>query len=152
MITDLRQKYRVTTIDFLGMGCSGRPKFKVKNENEAIDFFIDSVQKWIEKTNYTEKFHLLGHSFGGYIATKYALKYPVEKLVLLSPVGVPKKPSKKSFKFRNVIWQTGFNPVNVIRMANKIGRLDKALTDYVNQRTLIRTEEEKSIFKEFMKQ
>jgi len=36
---------------------------------------------------------LCGHSFGGYIATVFALRYPenISKLLLLSPVGVPEK-------------------------------------------------------------
>ena len=37
---------------------------------------------------------LLGHSLGAYLAAFYAMKHPsnIMKLVLLSPVGVPKKP------------------------------------------------------------
>lgn len=36
----------------------------------------------------------MGHSLGGYLATRYALKYPehVQKLVLLSPMGLPVPP------------------------------------------------------------
>ena len=37
-----------------------------------------------------EKIVLLGHSMGGYLSCRYALKYPenVERLILVSPVGV----------------------------------------------------------------
>ena len=36
------------------------------------------------------EFYLAGHSFGGYLAGNYALKYPqyVKKLLLLSPIGI----------------------------------------------------------------
>ena len=35
---------------------------------------------------------IIGHSFGGYIACKYALRHPekVQKLILLSPAGITK--------------------------------------------------------------
>ena len=37
-----------------------------------------------------EKFTLMGHSLGGYLAVCYALKYPgrLDKLILASPVGI----------------------------------------------------------------
>ena len=37
-----------------------------------------------------EKFTLLGHSFGGFIAGLYSIRYPesVKKLIFLSPVGI----------------------------------------------------------------
>ena len=39
---------------------------------------------------------LVGHSLGGYLSARYAIAYPdrVEKLVLLSPVGVPELPEE----------------------------------------------------------
>ena len=35
-------------------------------------------------------FYLSGHSFGGYLVSNYAVKYPqyIKKLLLLSPIGV----------------------------------------------------------------
>lgn len=41
-----------------------------------------------------EKIVLVGHSLGGFLSACYALKYPerVEKLILVSPVGLPEKP------------------------------------------------------------
>jgi pimeloyl-ACP methyl ester carboxylesterase len=44
-----------------------------------------------------EKMYLLGHSFGGFIVTHYALKYPetIQKLLPMSPVGYPRKNKEK---------------------------------------------------------
>ena len=40
---------------------------------EAEAWFIDSFEAW-RKARKLENFILLGHSFGGYVAAKYALK------------------------------------------------------------------------------
>lgn len=55
----------------------------------AENFFIDSLEAW-RRAKKIERFTLIGHSLGGYLSCCYALKYPerVEKLVLLSPVGL----------------------------------------------------------------
>lgn len=44
-------------------------------------------------------FYLAGHSFGGYICGHYALKYShnIKKLLMLSPVGMPKRPEDFDF-------------------------------------------------------
>ena len=81
------------------MGRSSRPPFKLhaKNRQESIteaeDWFIDALEEWRVKKK-IEKFTLLGHSLGGYMAVAYALKYPghLNKLVLASPVGIPEDP------------------------------------------------------------
>lgn len=53
------------------------------------DYYLDSIERW-RKNNGIDRFNLVGHSFGGYIAFKYAVKYPrvVERLGLISPLGV----------------------------------------------------------------
>ena len=89
------------------MGLSGRPKFpniRIKGDpqtpanikhrvQQAEAFFLDSFEDFAqhEKLN---KFTMIGHSLGGYLSTAYALKHPqrINKLVLVSPVGIPKSP------------------------------------------------------------
>lgn len=91
--------WKVYALDLLGMGRSSRPSFKVhgkdrqENITEAENWFIDALEEWrIQKK--IDRFTLLGHSLGGYMAVAYALKYPghLKKLVLASPVGIPEDP------------------------------------------------------------
>lgn len=98
---------KIHAIDLLGFGFSARPNFpNLPSDTEAEvhkveDWFIDSIETW-RKSRKLDKFILLGHSFGGYLSCAYALKYnknlidaatgknlnPVDKLVLISPVGL----------------------------------------------------------------
>ncbi|CAH6720393.1 cardiolipin-specific deacylase 1, mitochondrial [[Candida] jaroonii] len=90
---------RIHAIDLLGFGLSARPSFpKFKNDTveqvEAVEnWFIDSLEEWRIKRK-INNFVLIGHSFGGYLSSCYAMKYhkiqnPIlNKLVLVSPVGV----------------------------------------------------------------
>jgi len=93
----------VYAVDWLGMGRSARIPFVVKSHRkdipgrvqEAESFFVDSLETWRKKMQ-LEKITLIGHSLGGYLSTVYALKYPerVNKLILLSPAGVPRDPNQ----------------------------------------------------------
>jgi cardiolipin-specific phospholipase len=91
--------WRLYALDLLGMGSSLRPAFRIHAKDkegkiqEAENFFIDALEEWRIKKN-IEKFTLLGHSLGGYMAVAYALKYPgrLNKLILVSPVGIPEDP------------------------------------------------------------
>lgn len=95
--------WRLYALDMLGMGNSSRPAFRIKAKDpaekiqEAENFFVDALEEW-RKIRKIEKFTLLGHSLGGYLATAYALKYPghLNKLILASPVGVPEDPNATS--------------------------------------------------------
>ncbi|KAI9229547.1 MAG: Alpha/Beta hydrolase protein [Piptocephalis tieghemiana] len=88
--------WRIYSMDWLGMGRSSRPKFRIdgRTDEERVqqteDFFVDSLEKWRAKLG-IERMTLLGHSMGGYLSVAYALRFPerVEKLILVSPVGVP---------------------------------------------------------------
>lgn len=94
-----RPGWKVWSLDLLGYGRSSRPPFHIGSKDpegkitEAEDWFIDALEEW-RKIRGIEKFTLLGHSFGGYLAVRYALKYKsrVNKLILVSPVGVPEDP------------------------------------------------------------
>lgn len=96
---------KLYALDMLGMGNSSRPPFKVHAKGkedqvkEAEDWFIDSLEEW-RKARKIERFTLLGHSLGGYLAVSYAIKYPghLKKLILASPVGVPEDPYAVSAK------------------------------------------------------
>ena len=91
--------WKVYALDLLGMGRSSRPPFRIHAKDrqgsitEAENWFIDALEEWrIQKK--IDRFTLLGHSLGGYMAVAYALKYPghLNKLVLASPVGIPEDP------------------------------------------------------------
>lgn len=91
--------WKLYALDMLGMGNSSRPAFRVHAKDpkekiaEAESWFVDSLEEW-RKVRQIEKFTLLGHSLGGYLAVSYALKYPghLNKLILASPVGIPEDP------------------------------------------------------------
>ena len=91
--------WKLYALDLLGMGRSSRPPFKIRAKDrqgsitEAENWFVDSLEEWRVKRN-IDRFTLLGHSLGGYMAVVYALKYPghLNKLILVSPVGIPEDP------------------------------------------------------------
>ncbi|KAG6903362.1 hypothetical protein C0995_013115 [Termitomyces sp. Mi166 len=92
----------IYALDWLGMGRSARVPFTIKAKRddisgrvaEAESFFVDSLEEWRQKMG-LDKMTLIGHSLGAYFSTAYALKYPtrVNKLILLSPAGVPRDPN-----------------------------------------------------------
>ncbi|EON63566.1 hypothetical protein W97_02794 [Coniosporium apollinis CBS 100218] len=91
--------WKLYALDLLGMGRSSRPPFRLHAKDrqgkitEAENWFIDALEEWRIERN-IERFTLLGHSLGGYMAVAYALKYPgrLNKLILASPVGIPEDP------------------------------------------------------------
>ena len=106
---------RLYVLDWLGMGRSSRPTFHIpSSETKNVDtrvaaaesFFISSLEDWRSKMG-LEKMVLVGHSLGGYLSLAYALRYPsrVERLVLVSPVGIPNAPPEdepgSTFKPKN---------------------------------------------------
>jgi predicted alpha/beta superfamily hydrolase len=70
-----------------------------------------------------------GHSLGGYLAARYALKYPhnIKSLILVSPVGLPDKPAVNTrapssqlswaMYISSLFLAGNFTPQSVVRMA-----------------------------------
>lgn len=103
LTSSLANRMDFYALDWLGMGLSSRPAFKIRSKTnvekiaEAESFFLDALEEWRVQRK-LEKMTLVAHSLGGYLAVRYTNKYPerVEKLILVSPVGVPKNPYEKS--------------------------------------------------------
>ncbi|KAI9500274.1 Alpha/Beta hydrolase protein, partial [Coemansia spiralis] len=100
--------WNIYSIDWLGMGRSARPTYKsgrARSEDARVAnaeaFFVESLEEWRKRVG-IERMTLCGHSFGGYLNAVYALKYPqhVEKLVLVSPIGIPEQPADFEEKLR----------------------------------------------------
>jgi abhydrolase domain-containing protein 5 len=69
-------------IDLLGFGKSSRPKFS--NDAKEVEIqYVNSIEKWRHSMK-IDRMILLGHSFGAFLSTAYAMRYPerIEHLVL----------------------------------------------------------------------
>lgn len=76
--------YRPLAVDLLGHGDSHKPDSRdCYTADIAYDFFCI----WIDSLRLDAPFVLIGHSFGGYLSTKYAQDHPekVLSLILIDP-------------------------------------------------------------------
>lgn len=77
----------------------------------------------------------MGHSLGGFLSTKYALKYPthIKALALISPVGLPSPPTgvdeesnpielSKRLAFIQAAWAANVTPQGILRVMGPRGR------------------------------
>lgn len=100
-----KNEYEVFTPDLPGFGEEPPPK-----SSWDLDDYVEWIRNYIEKAGFElqDRFFLLGHSFGGKIAVKFAIKYPalIEGLILVASAGVT--PRKK--------WK-----IKIFRLTTKIG-------------------------------
>lgn len=127
-VDNLSQNRTVYAFDVLGFGRSSRPQLSSDPE-EAEEQFVDSIEQWREKLG-LDKFVLLGHSLGGYLASSYTIKYParVKHLILADPWGFPVKPSEDNIHRHIPVWVkflgavlSPFNPLAGLRAAGPWG-------------------------------
>ncbi|XWS14500.1 hypothetical protein CRYUN_Cryun35bG0014900 [Craigia yunnanensis] len=129
----LANHFKVIAIDMLGWGGSSRPDFTCKSTEETEAWFVDSFEEWRKAKNLSD-FILLGHSLGGYIAAKYALKHPehVQHLILVGPAGFSSESDGKYewlTRFRatwkgailNYLWESNFTPMKLVRGLGPLG-------------------------------
>eukprot|EP00930_Biecheleria_cincta_P035828 TRINITY_DN24622_c0_g1_i1.p1 TRINITY_DN24622_c0_g1~~TRINITY_DN24622_c0_g1_i1.p1 ORF type:complete len:381 (-),score=24.82 TRINITY_DN24622_c0_g1_i1:27-1169(-) len=130
----------VFALDWPGWGRSSRPEFPIKRGIvECEDFFIERLEAW-RKSAGLGRMILLGHSFGGYFAACYTMKYPehVEALILASPVGMGERkpvgpftdPNKRAelplmrrwlINVAEFLWEARCTPQDIVRFAGPFG-------------------------------
>src|SRR5262245_8875656 len=80
----LSKYFRVIVPDIIGFGYSDKPTVEY-----TMDFFLDFFREFLDNLKIT-KASLSGSSFGGHLATEYAIRFgrKVDKLLLASPAGM----------------------------------------------------------------
>ncbi len=86
--------YAVFLPDLPGFGQTLPPQ-----EPWAIDNYVEWIKNFCQENNLSQVF-LLGHSFGGSIATKFTIRYPelVRKLILVDSAAIRRKRLKKEIQ------------------------------------------------------
>ena len=120
-------------MDLPGFARSSRVTFTPEAE-AAESEYVELIEKWREGVG-LDKFILLGHSFGAFLACSYAMKYPsrVRHLVLVDPWGFSIKPvtdAVSDSRLASLIstFATRVNPLTPIRAAGPLGMCASVLT------------------------
>ena len=103
LIELLQSQFRCISLDMLGFGESSQPQIQY---DVAIE--VAFVRQVVEQLN-IEPCTIIGHSFGGWVASAYALKYPnsVSSLVLAAPAGIRDDSFCGQYDaLRPLLWQT----------------------------------------------
>ncbi|XP_060083839.1 (Lyso)-N-acylphosphatidylethanolamine lipase-like isoform X2 [Ylistrum balloti] len=127
-LNSLAKNAPVYAFDVLGFGQSARPTFS-KNAALAEMQFVESIEEW-RKEMKLDSFIMLGHSFGGYLASSFAIRYPesVKHLVLVDPWGFPEQPpvhQRRKLPYwakLTAALMSPFNPLAAIRVAGPLGK------------------------------
>lgn len=123
-LIELLPNYRCISLDLLGFGESGKPKIRYDVATEVA--FVRQVAIKLG----LDSFYILGHSFGGWVAAAYALKYPtsVKGLLLAAPGGIRDDSFCGRYDhLRPLLWQT---PVvdwilQLLKLTTKSATIDK---------------------------
>ena len=141
--TNSSKEYSILRYDTLGCGHSHAPKYGYLYNAENFvkqlrDLYIHISNKSIE-SRYDEVI-LIGHSFGGALATVYAsqFKNEVSKVILISPAGLLEKVNPWLDMGRECGWILGSNITRYVQyktVQRSIARGEKLIEDYESQIT-----------------
>lgn len=165
ILKKLSERFYIIMIDLLGMGRSSRPSFGYSRQSQCENFFTTCLEEFRERENLC-RFSIAGHSFGGYVASCYTILYPqyVERLILLSPIGVNEPPpdwnyfhslKEKDWKFRWVMkiltffWIQNITPVTIMR---KLGPISKSFMKVYSHKKFQTLGSDKEIMESYLEQ
>jgi pimeloyl-ACP methyl ester carboxylesterase len=103
LMQQLKLHCRCVSLDLLGFGESGKPQIRYDVATEVA--FVRQVTLALG----LDPCYILGHSFGGWVAAAYALKYPasVKGLLLAAPAGIRDDSFCGRYDhLRPLLWQT----------------------------------------------
>ncbi len=122
--------FRCINLDLWGFGQSEQPKevWSTKDYAEAVLDFIDKLK--------IKSLHVVGHSFGGKIASYLCAKYPkrFKSLTLVDSAGVLQKPSilqklrEKKYKKLKILVQKGKKPEKLLQKFGSDDYKDASVT------------------------
>lgn len=101
----LCEKRTLYAFDLPGFGRSSRDVVFPTDGDQVEKAFIDCIEGWRMKMGLS-RFVLLGHSFGAYLSTSYAIKHPdkVRHLVLIDPWGFSPRTEQDIRQYQNYPW------------------------------------------------
>jgi pimeloyl-ACP methyl ester carboxylesterase len=96
-INELSKTYRCIAVDLMGYGKSSKGKY-----NADMSFHAQFLFELMDQLDISS-FHLAGHSMGGQIALKMAIKNPekVKSLMLMAPAGIETFSEQEKEIFKN---------------------------------------------------
>ena len=89
-------KYNVFIPDTIGMGLSSRPQIDFKSPEQCENYFVEIIYILVKKIffsdlyNIKKEYFIGGHSLGGFMVSRFILKYPIgiKKVLFLSAAGI----------------------------------------------------------------
>lgn len=113
----LSKKYKVYLIDLPGFGNSDEPE-----KPYELDDYINLIENFVQYQKITNPI-IIGHSFGGRIGIRYAIKNKVQKMILISSAGIKRFSLKVKIKIIRYKIKKWF-----YRKFNKVSAYEKLVT------------------------
>lgn len=103
-------RYNILSFDYLGHGNSEKPKPPANaNPYSFKNLYLDIETLFNKFAN--EKNVVIGHSYGGALATNLVLHHPVNQLILLSPTTLQPKPTIGGVFYLPIFMLELFRPI-----------------------------------------
>jgi len=143
IIQELQDDYRCIALDLLGFGESSKPKLKYNIWHQ-----VEFLQEFLTAILGLDDFRLVGHSYGGWTAAAFALKYPphshsanAKALTLIAPAGIRDDEFVGRYNYlKPLLWESplvdavlkGISP-----LANLVGKTSEFEVIYQARKALV---------------